>query len=346
VGSERLSPLARAIGVAFAASFIACSNSPARPRPVTAPQAQGRHLQIVHAMTTPARRALVERLRARNPAPPESQWTVNEEALGINLMVVDPFAGFVRRARRKVAPRPARAGGPVGTEEAANAARAFVKKNSDLLGLPRHVVPALDEHVRVVEPSDHAAPRASWVVRFEAPFPSKGYEGFKEIDNVADVAVVIDDDGEVSSFVNLSRVHPHLALDTKPRLSRDDPRVMSKLVGRKVFALEPREGGTEATEAPRDVRELRRIALGEVRPEDVTHMQLVIHVSTGPELAWLTYRLGYFVEVGKSSPLMGFDGLADGPPQYFFFRYVVDADTGDVLEDARAPFTALIESGQ
>jgi hypothetical protein len=285
-------------------------------------------------MATPGRRALVERLKQRNPTSAGSEWTVNEEALGMSLTVVDPFTGFVRRARRAVAPRPATA--PVVMEQAAASARDFVKRNADLLGLPRHVVPGLAEHVRAVEPSDHASPRAAYAVRFDAPFASKGYEGFKEIDNLADLEVFVDDDGEPSSFVNLSRVHPHLTIDTKPLLKQEDPQVISKLVGRTVFALADEPGHDR-----RDVRELRRIPLGKIRPDEVTHMQLVIHVSTGPQLAWLTYRLGYFVEVAKPVPSSELDDEQGvSPPQFFFFRYVVDADTGDVLEDARAPLTA------
>ena len=296
-------------------------------------------MQIVHAMTTPARRALVDRLRERNPAPAGAQWTVNEEALARSLTVVDPFAGFLRRARRGIDRRPPRNDGPIAEHEAAASAREFVKKNADLLGLPRHVVPGLSEHVRSVEPSDHALPRATWAVRFDASFATKGYEAFDELQNHADLEVFVDDDGEVSSFVNLSRVHPHLAIDTKPALAQDDPRVLAKLVGRKVFALDANEVELDVRLDP---RELRRIPLGEVDPSDVTRVQLVVHVATGPQLAWLTYRLGYFVEVAKPVPprIAEENAGLDGAPQYFFFRWVVDADTGDVLEDARAPFSS------
>jgi hypothetical protein len=290
-------------------------------------------------MTTPQRDALVERLRERNPTPPSSRWEVNTEALGRSITVVDPFSGFLRRARRRAAARAPLAGPPISELEAEDRARAFVKRNADLFGFPRHLVAGLSEHARTVSPSDHAASRAAWAIRFEAPFASKGYEGFKEIDNVADVEVFVDDDGEVSSFVNLSRIHPHLAIDIHPGLAQEDPRVIAKLVGRKVFALDGRDA--PPVDTPRALQELRRIPLGEVRAENVTHLQLVIHVSTGPQLAWLVYRLGYFVEIAKPAPPpfgRDLDGSA-GPPQFFFFRYVVDADTGDVLEDARAPLT-------
>ncbi|HVJ89842.1 MAG TPA: hypothetical protein VM580_08555 [Labilithrix sp.] len=285
-------------------------------------------------MTTPRRRMLVEQLSERNPAPERSRWTVNEEALARSITVVDPFAEFLRRARRARRAKPAHGGVPVSEAQASESARRFVKRNADLLGLPRHVVPGLSERARVVAPNDHAD--AVWAVRFEAAFASKGYEAFKEVDNVADIEVFVADDGEVSSFVNLSRVHPHLTIDTKPALPQDDPRVIGKLVGRRVFAI------VSAAETELDrLGELRRIPLGEVRQEDVTRTQLIIHVSTGPELAWATYRLGYSVEVAKPVPaLAAAEGVHGDVPAYFFFHYVVDADTGDVLEDARAPLAA------
>ena len=249
-------------------------------------------------MTSPERRALVERLRETNPSPPGSRWSVNEDALDVSITVVDPFAGFLRRARREAAVRLPRDGAPIVQAEAAERARAFVKHNAELLGLPRHVVPALAERVRAVQPSDHALPRATWAVRFDAPFSSKGYEGFQELDNVADVEVLVDDDGEVSSFVNLSRIHPHLTIDTRPALAEDDPRVLGKLLGRRVFALDASTPGAFA----RDVRELRRIPLGEVRAEDVPHMQRVVHASTGAQPAGLAYRLAHFVRSRPAAP--------------------------------------------
>jgi len=352
VGPERLSLLPRAlVAVVLAALVVGCSGAGDKARPAVARGPGARHLQIVHAMTTPERRTLVDRLRERNPTPPESRWTVNEEALGTSIIVVDPFARFLRRARRQVAPRPPRAGGPIDQSQAADRARAFVKHNADLLGVPRHVVLGLAEQVREVEPGDHALPRARWAIRFEAPFASKGYEGFDEIGNVADVQVFVDDDGEVSSFVNLSRIHPPLLIDTRPGLAEEDPRIVAKLIGRRVFALVARDPAEAAH--LNTAQELRRIPLGEVRAEDVTRMQLVIHVATGPQLAWLTYRLAYVVEVAKPAAGtrdeeeldLGSSVMTGAAPRFYFFRWVVDADTGDVLEDARVPLAAAPDGG-
>ncbi|MBX3222820.1 MAG: hypothetical protein KF795_20065 [Labilithrix sp.] len=346
MGAERLSGFVRVVVAALATATVGCGATAGRARPVAGVTARPRHVDVVHAMTTPARRALVDRLRDRNPAPLGSRWIVNEEALSGSLTVVDPFAGFLRRARREITVRAPREGGALSGAAAAESARAFVKRNADLLGLPRHVVPALAERVRAVEPADHAPPRAAWAVRFDASFASKGYEAFKEIDNAADVEVFVDDDGEVSSFVNLSRIHPHLTIDTRPALSEDDPRLLAKLVGRRLFALDARALGGP----PRPVRELPRIPLGQVRADDVTHVQLVIHVATGPALAWLTYRLAYFIEIAKpvalDDDLGGVDASgAASPPQFHFFRWVVDADTGDVLEDARPPIWGAVDDG-
>jgi len=47
--------------------------------------------------------------------------------------------------------------------------------------------------------------------------------------------------------------------------------------------------------------------------------------------------LAYLVEVAK--PFISEDPDSIAPPSFYFFRYVVDADTGDVIEDARAPVT-------
>ncbi len=329
MGPERLTALRGprailALAVLAGLGCASCQTTPDRAvvSGATSVSPKRRHVQIVHAMKTPERRALVEALKARN-AP--QTWAVNDDALAQSLLVVDPFAGFLRRARRT---DPGATRGEAITEERAGAgARAFVKRNADLLGLPHHVVPALAEHVRPIEPGDHGGPRARWMVRLEAPFPSKGYESFHELDNVADLELVVADDGEPSSFVNVSRIHPRLLLDPRPSLAEEDPRVIQHVRERTVFAL--LDAATGEGELPRDLRTLPRLLLGKVESADVTRRQIVIHVSPGPQLAWLTYRLGWLVEAAKTP----------GPdfPGYYFFRWVVDADTGDVVEEATAP---------
>lgn len=341
MGYERLT---RLLGAALLATVVACGA--AEPVKSTVPVAPTHHLQVVHAMKTPERRDLVERFRRRNDEggargsrAQQAEWIVNEEALATSLTVVDPYVGFLRRARRRWVPK-AKPSMPLSDEQARAAARGFVRHNADLLGLPRHVVVGLGERVRAVEPADHAAPNAVYAVHFDATFATKGYEAFHEIDNSADVEVFVDDDGEVSSFINLSRVHPPLRIDTRPRLHQEDGRVVAHLVGRSVFAVI--DDGEGDASVPADIRDMRRLPLGKVAPDDIVRLQLVIHEATGPELAWLTYRLAYFVEVGKPvPPSMGGGDPLSAPP-IFFFRYVVDADTGDVLEDARAPITPSV----
>jgi hypothetical protein len=192
----------------------------------------------------------------------------------------------------------------------------------------------LGEQASAIEAADRArttgAPRASrFRVRFDAAFPTKGYEAFRELDNTIDVEVFLDGAGEVIAFVNLSKVHPHLALDTRPDLGPGDPRVVEKLLGRTLFALAGEPPGPDPL-APDDARELRRLPLGPIQPEDVERVAPVILASVGPRFAWVAYRLAYAVDVAKPA----------APGRFFFFRYVVDADTGDVLEDARAPIVA------
>ncbi len=274
------------------------------------------HLQVVHAMRTPERRLVVERFRERNGA----EWGVNEDALDRSLTVVDPFRGFLRRASR-----PGR-GAHVKADEARTLAFAFVKVNADLLGFAASQVVGLQEELRTVS--------APWLVHLEGRFPVKGYESFHELDSTIDLDVIVD--SEVIAVANRSLVHPRLLLDRRPVLDRD-PQIVQKLVGRRVFAIRDNPLVEE--------RARERIPLGEIRGEDVTNIELVIHVSTGPQLAWLVYRLAYVVELARPSagapkpPRLVRPGLMD-PLGFHFFRYVVDADSGDVIEDSKVPIVS------
>jgi hypothetical protein len=168
-------------------------------------------------------------------------------------------------------------------------------------------------------------------VRFDGKFESKGYERFTELENTADLEVALDDAADVRAFTNLSQIHPRLDLDTHPGLAEDDVRVLAKVLGRRVFAVLGEEGdGSRVEDRP-------RLPLGRIEASDLVRILPVVHRSEGPRLAWVTYRLGYALVFGKSAGVAG--GLGLGPPVYFF-SYVVDADTGDVVEDARAPAVA------
>jgi hypothetical protein len=303
VGTERL-----ILGFAIAALAAGCGGAPAaRPE-----QGSGgpRHAQIVRAMTTSERRALVDRFVARNPG-----WFVSDAALG-GVTVVDPFAGFLRRAR--AAPHAAGAGAPITSENAALAARGFVKKNAELFGIPHYVALSLVDHVRAVAPEDHASARAVFAVRLEAPFAMKGYEAFHEVENVADVEVFVDDDGTPSGVANVSKIHPRLAIDTHPTLAEDDAALYKNVLGRRVFAL----GDDDA-----------KIELGVVEAKDLLGSKLYIHESPGPMLAWITYRLARVITVAKAAPEM---------PVFYFFAWVVDADTGDVIRETEVPNAPML----
>ena len=70
------------------------------------------------------------------------------------------------------------------------------------------------------------------------------------------------------------------------------------------------------------MRELQRLSAGRVEDADVRAVRLTIHVSPGPRGAYVSYTLAYAIDVRRE----GHD-----------FRFVVDADTGDLLDDAVVP---------
>ena len=308
MGSERLKHW-----LALVLALAACVPT-ARP-PDHGASAPAVHAQVVRAMPTAARRLLVQRFRERNG----TEWGVNEDALDRSLTVVDPFRGFLRRVSR-----PDPGGTRVSAEDARSLAFGFVKANADLLGLSASSVLGLQEDVRTVLPP--------WLIHFDGRFSVKGYEGFHELDTTVDIDVVVN--GGVIAVINRSLVHPRLVLDLHPALDRDE-RVVHRLVGRRVFALRD--------EPTVDERSRTRIPLGEIHAEDVTNVALVIHVSTGPQLAWLVYRLAYAVELARPTPGAEVVPVPVENAGFYFFRYVVDADTGEVVEDSKAPIVAADE---
>lgn len=255
-------------------------------------------------MDADARRALVERFRERNPTPTGPGWTVTEVQKAPSLAVVDPFARFLRRARRDGFARPR--SGEVEEAEASRQAVAFVERNADILGLPRDVVPTLSQQTR--EAHGHGSPRAAWRAHFEARFATPGYEAF-ELDNEVVLDVLVDDDGEVSSFVNLSRIHPHVTFDTTPALGREDPRLLENILGRRLSRPEYENG----------------LLLRAVRREDIDDVKRTIQVLRTPTNATLTYRLAYTIRIAmrREDP--------EKMPYYFYLN--VDADTGERLDE-------------
>jgi hypothetical protein len=267
--------------------------------------ARGPHVQIFRAVPTAERMALVERFRARN-----GPWTITLGAGGAP-DDVDPIRGVVRRAKRDaVGAAPATA---LTDETVIAEAAAFLGKNAELLGFSANDVPALD----LVAGPAKTTTWGAWVVHARGNTPMRGYEGFDALTTAVDVLVYIGDDGATRYFVNLSRVHPHLSIDTAPLLGPDDKRLLQNVVGRPVFVVVDDPSRPNAR-----VRELRRVPLGIVADADVRAVRLTIHASPGPRFAYVSYALAYAVDVVK---------------EHNPFRFVVDADTGALLEDAVVP---------
>ncbi len=199
-------------------------------------------------------------------------------------------------------------------------AQAFIKRNSDLFGIPLREVVDLETKALLLPASTQPTPATHWMARVSGSFPTRGFEAFRDLESTIEVWVYVDDDRETRFLLNFSKVHTGLAIATKETAT--DAVTASKIVGRRVFALEddPARGASS-------VRVLRRIPLGVIEAVDVKRRDLTIHVSEGPLAAWLIYRLAYKVQVEKRDPTGAF----------FYFWYIVDAVTGDVIEDAVPP---------
>jgi hypothetical protein len=295
----------RYLNVALAASLLACATAPASAPGLSSEKAadlRPRHAAIVHAALPEARRAVFDRFTARNGA----TW-----ALVAGLDDVDPFRLFLRRA---IDESPCGANVPSSAEEAERDAIAFLQANADVLGMtPADVV--LLEAVRRAMTFERPTPRTAWEIRLQATVPMKGYESFETLASKLDVTVFVDEDRKVRYFENASVIHPRLAIDTRAGLTPDDPRLLKSVLGRQMYVAVPDSRGGGVTE-------LRHQAVGRVREEDVVERQLVIHPSPAPLGAWMTYRLAYLIRVGLGGE---------------WFRFIVDADTGELVEDAAAP---------
>jgi hypothetical protein len=279
---------------------------------LTAPAgAHGAHMQIVRPLATKERVALVERFREVNgPA-----WSITLGAGGAP-DDVDAIRGIVRRAKREREAAANAEAGVIGEQAVIDAASAFLAKNADFLAISPRDVPALDVEAGPAKTNAYG----SWVVHFRGQIPMRGYEGFIDVVSKIDVLVYVGDDGAPQYFINLSQVHPSLVLDTKPLLGPDDPRLMRLVVGRELFVLldDPRHPNARP-------RELRRLPVGRVEPKDVRIVRLIIHVSPALRGAYVSYSLAYEILVVR---------------ERHRFRFVVDADTGDWLEDVIPPIVS------
>lgn len=267
-------------------------------------------MQIVHAIPMPERLALVERFRARNGP----EWKITLGAGGAP-DDVEPIRGLVRRAKREVIapPETQMPTEPVDEERAIAATSAFLSKNADFFGMSPDDVPTLDLAAGPAKTTTYG----TWVVHARGRIPMRGYEGFEPLASMIDALVYIGDDGAPRYFVNLSRVHPRLLLDTTAVLGPDDKRLLTHVVGRELFVVVDDPLHPNAR-----VRELRRVSLGRVEDRDVRAVRLTIHASPGPRAVYVSYWLAYAVDVVR---------------ERHAFRFVVDADTGDLLDDAVVP---------
>jgi hypothetical protein len=267
-------------------------------------------------MPVAERVALVQRFRQRNGP----EWGVTLGAGGAP-DDVDAIRGIVRRAKREGGP-----GGrtnvdldawgnadPAEKEAAITEAVAFLTRNAEFFGLSPADVPVLD--IAAGRPKTTAY--GSWVVIVAGKLPMRAYEGFEAVTTHVDIAVYVGGDGKTRYFINLSRVHPRLTLDTVPALGPDDKRLLRFVLGRELFVVldDPRRPNAR-------VRELERRSVGRVEDGDVRSVRLTIHVSPGPRGAYVSYWLAYAIDVRREG---------------HEFRFVVDADTGDLLEDAVVP---------
>lgn len=251
------------------------------------------------------------RFQARNGV----GWAPLERAT----MDVDPIRLVIRRAVKQGAAT----ADPPGDEaalrsRARHAARAFTRANADLLGIPPDDVDTLATDVLALPEGSTLRAVGPWMAHLTGRRAMRGYEGFDALASVYDVAVVVGDDGEARFVVNQSRIHPRLSMDTRPDLAPEDPRVVRDVTGRELFFLARRVGDEPAHGA----EVLSRVSVGRVEPDDVRRVTLHVHVSVGPLAAYVMYHLAYVVDVERGGHR---------------FRFVVDADSGDLLEDAVAP---------
>ena len=272
---------------------------------------RGAHVQFIRALPMAERVALVQRFKARNGA----EWSITLGGGGAP-DDVDAIRGVVRRAKREgdaSADAGAGADADANAERAIRSAMAFVIKNAEFLGLAPADVATLDVTAAPAKTPVYGA----WVAVFGGHMPMRGYEGFEAVASTINLAVYLGDDGAVRYFVNFSHVNPRLVLDTHALLGPDDKRLMRYVLDREMFVVfdDPRRPNAR-------VRELRRLSLGRVEGADVRAVRLTIHVSPGPRDAYVSYTLAYAIDVRRE----GSD-----------FRFIVDADTGDLLEDAVVP---------
>ena len=268
-------------------------------------------------LPTPSRRAAFDAFASANPG--VWAWEGPDQ--------IDAFGGHLVAAHRTDPP-------PSGTapERAVAEASAlrFLERNARALGLAAEDVLRLDLEAPPEAPGD--LPPGEQPVLAHAEVPMKGFLSFPALASTYRVLLGVDARGEVRRVANASTIHPRLSLTLDPALAPEDPRVVARLLGRRLFAVALPEGLSEE-DVPREpavLANMRKVELGALRREDVRRVRPDVRIDDGPLGAWRTYRLVYVVEVAKPTEDRGFS----------FFAFAVDADTGEVVEDARVPTIA------
>jgi hypothetical protein len=324
---SRAARAALAVACSLVATALAgCGGAASPARGAVSPVALPRppHAQFFRRLTTAQRRAAFDAFVARNPG--GWSWEGPEQ--------VDAFDGHLVAAHRTGAAAAARTT-PLAEGELETASLHFLERNADLFGLASGDLVKLDvETMPRVGPEGavagpEGAPRPLLV---RAELPMRGYLAFPSVASHVRVLLSVGPGGEVRSFANASTMHPRLALGLDPALGPDDPRVTSRLLGRRVFALlVPTAASAEAVASEPELQaRLPRIELGAIGAADVRRVRLDVHVSEAPMGAWRTYRLVWAVEVTKRRPDSDTEAAA-------FFTFLVDADTGELVLDARVP---------
>lgn len=307
-------PRAVAPALAFVLG-VACAPPPNAP-PSPPASVGPKHVHIVRRLGTPERRAAFAAFAAANPG--TWAWQTPDQ--------IDAFDGHLIDARR-TDPAPA---GPLVDRAAAEAsALRFLERNARALGLSSEDVLRLDLEAPPESPGDLQP--GEQPVLAHAEVPMKGFLSFPALRSTIRILLGVDGRGEVRRVANASTMHPRIALTVDPKLPPDDPRVVARLLGRRLFAVVLPVGFAEEDLPRTAVHDgLRKLELGVLAREDVRRVRPDVHVSEGPLGAYRVYRLVYVVEVAKALPEAGF----------CFFAFTVDADTGELVEDARVPTIA------
>lgn len=259
-------------------------------------------VQVIRHVDEATRRARVEAFIARNG----EGWAPSTPGL---FTAVNRLTGAIVDMRN---------GAPYGPDvtltagEASAAARAFLQRNADLLGL---TAAELGSVALRVDPIDFGNFR--WAIGVTGESRQPGYEAFDVVARRISMSISIGRDGTVRVIHDLFGSQlPRLTLSTEPRLAADDPRTLAAVVGTELVWFIPDPSPYDA------VDESQRVPLGRVEASDVAGAKTTIHIEHRE--ATTVLRLAWQLEVKKP-----------GDRSFFF---TVDATTGRLLDERQATF--------